>query len=62
MAARRVKSGSSGSVEALRLRAALHANIRATAEKDPLKLRRDTVDRELRALKARRKSLVEAID
>lgn len=62
MAARRVKSGLSSSAGAVRLRAALSANTRATAANDPLKLRRETVDRELRELKARHRTLVEAID
>lgn len=62
MAARRVKSGLSGSARAVRLRATLSANTRATAASDPLKLRRERVDRELRDLKARHKTFVEAID
>jgi hypothetical protein len=62
MAARRVKSSRSVRPEALRLRATLRANTRGTAPGDPLKVRRDTLDGELRALRSQRKTLVEAID
>ncbi|MCW2395776.1 hypothetical protein M2344_002253 [Sphingobium sp. B8D3C] len=62
MAVRRVKRGLSVSAGALRLEAALRTNTRVTAASDPLKLRRDAVDRELRELRARHKTFVEAID
>jgi len=62
MAARKVGSSRSVRPEAVRLRATLSASTRATAPRDPLKVRRDALDGKLRALRSLPKTLVEAID
>lgn len=62
MAARRVKRGGAVSADALLLRATLMANTHAAGPSDPLRLRRDALDREFRSLRSRPKAFVEAID
>lgn len=62
MAARRVKTLRSKRPEASILRAALVANTHATSETDPLRVRRERLDNELRSLRSLPKTLVDAID
>jgi hypothetical protein len=61
MAARRVKREQSMRFEAVRLRNALTGSTRIAAS-DPLKIRREALDRQLREMRATASPLVEVID